>query len=40
MAAKRPASPDDFAEVYGVGEAKLREFAPVFLQAIAEGGPG
>jgi len=40
MAARRPGTPDDFAEVYGVGEAKLREFAPIFLRAIAEGGAG
>jgi ATP-dependent DNA helicase RecQ len=36
MAAKRPGTQDDFADVYGVGDAKLRDFAPIFLQAIAE----
>lgn len=36
MAAKRPGTQDDFADVYGVGETKLRDFAPIFLQAIAE----
>jgi ATP-dependent DNA helicase RecQ len=34
MAAKKPATPDEFAEVHGVGTAKLREFAGVFLAAI------
>ncbi|MGF1630277.1 MAG: DNA helicase RecQ [Kiloniellaceae bacterium] len=38
MARRRPASRDDFAEVFGVGEAKLRDFAEPFLKAIAEFG--
>ena len=35
MARRRPASRDDFAEVFGVGEAKLRDFAAPFLEVIA-----
>ena len=35
MARRRPASRDDFAEVFGVGEAKVRDFAGPFLEAIA-----
>jgi ATP-dependent DNA helicase RecQ len=35
MAAKKPQTPDEFAEVHGVGAAKLKEFAGVFLAAIA-----
>jgi superfamily II DNA helicase RecQ len=38
MARRRPASRDDFAEVFGVGEAKLRDFAAPFLDAIAKFG--
>jgi ATP-dependent DNA helicase RecQ len=40
MAARRPRTRAEFAEVFGVGEAKLRDLAEVFLQAIAahEGG--
>jgi ATP-dependent DNA helicase RecQ len=34
MAAKRPRNEDEFAEVFGVGDAKRREFARLFLQAI------
>ena len=34
MAARRPATPEAFAEVHGVGAAKLREFARPFLDAI------
>ena len=36
MARRRPRSPAEFADVFGVGEAKLREFAEPFLQAIAQ----
>ena len=35
MAAKRPADRDEFAEVFGVGDAKLRDFADIFLEVIA-----
>ncbi|HEX7007154.1 MAG TPA: DNA helicase RecQ [Alphaproteobacteria bacterium] len=38
MAARRPLTRDAFAEVFGVGEAKLRDFADVFLREIAEDG--
>jgi ATP-dependent DNA helicase RecQ len=34
MAARKPQTPDDFAEVHGVGAAKLKAFAGVFLAAI------
>jgi ATP-dependent DNA helicase RecQ len=34
MAARRPANEVEFAEVHGVGAAKLKEFANVFLEAI------
>ncbi len=43
MAERRPRDLDDFAEVNGVGAAKLKEFGEVFLAAIAahqSGGPG
>ena len=36
MAARRPRTRDAFAEVFGVGEAKLRDFAAVFLAEIGE----
>jgi ATP-dependent DNA helicase RecQ len=36
MAAKRPASRDAFAEVFGVGAAKQRDFAEAFLEVIRE----
>lgn len=36
MAAKRPATRDEFAGIFGVGEAKLRDFSEIFLQIIAE----
>ncbi len=36
MAMKKPASEAEFAEVFGVGEAKLRNFAEPFLAAIAD----
>jgi ATP-dependent DNA helicase RecQ len=35
MARRRPATAADFATLYGVGETKLRDLAPAFLQAIA-----
>ena len=35
MAARRPRTPDEFAEVFGVGAAKQEKFAEVFLEAIA-----
>jgi ATP-dependent DNA helicase RecQ len=35
MAARRPADREDFAEVFGVDQAKLEQFAEVFLEAIA-----
>ncbi|RUW30252.1 HRDC domain-containing protein, partial [Mesorhizobium sp. M1E.F.Ca.ET.041.01.1.1] len=35
MAERRPRDLDAFAEVNGVGEAKLREFGEIFLSAIA-----
>ncbi|WP_192258168.1 DNA helicase RecQ [Mesorhizobium silamurunense] len=35
MAERRPRDLDAFAEVNGVGEAKLREFGAIFLEAIA-----
>jgi ATP-dependent DNA helicase RecQ len=34
MAARRPANEVEFAEVHGVGAAKLKEFASTFLEAI------
>lgn len=37
MAAKRPRNEAEFAQVFGVGEAKRREFAALFLQAIGGG---
>jgi ATP-dependent DNA helicase RecQ len=38
MAARRPADREQFAEVFGVGRAKLEQFADIFLCAIAEFG--
>jgi ATP-dependent DNA helicase RecQ len=35
MAAKRPSTLDEFADVHGVGQAKLKDFGSTFLQAIA-----
>jgi len=35
MARRRPASEHEFADVFGVGEAKLRDFAEPFLSVIA-----
>lgn len=34
LAARQPKNEDEFAELPGVGERKLRDFAPVFLSAI------
>jgi ATP-dependent DNA helicase RecQ len=39
MARRRPRSKREFAEVHGVGEAKLKEFAEVFIDAIGAGRP-
>jgi ATP-dependent DNA helicase RecQ len=36
MAGNKPANEAEFARVFGVGEAKLRDFAPPFLALIAE----
>jgi len=38
MAARRPATRDEFAGVFGVGRAKLEEFSGIFLEAIAAQG--
>jgi ATP-dependent DNA helicase RecQ len=35
MAAKAPRDLDSFAEVHGVGAAKLKDFGAIFLRAIA-----
>jgi ATP-dependent DNA helicase RecQ len=35
MAARKPASPEEFLAVHGVGEAKLQRYGDVFLAAIA-----
>ena len=35
MAAHRPSSEESFARVYGVGAAKLRDFAAPFMEVIA-----
>jgi superfamily II DNA helicase RecQ len=34
MAAKRPRNEAEFGEVFGVGEAKRRDFGNLFLQVI------
>jgi ATP-dependent DNA helicase RecQ len=36
LAARQPRTPSDFAELPGVGERKLRDFAEPFLEAIAQ----
>jgi len=36
MASRKPADDIAFAEVFGIGEAKLRDFAQPFLAVIAE----
>ncbi len=41
MAARRPGTKQEFAQVYGVGEAKLRTYADAFIGVIADfGGSG
>jgi len=35
MAARRPATRAQFADVFGIGQAKLDAFADIFLEAIA-----
>ena len=40
MARRRPRTAEDFAEVHGVGAAKLKDFAPRFLAAIADAPTG
>ena len=37
MAARRPQTADEFLEVFGVGEAKLKRYGDVFLEAIPAG---
>jgi len=37
MARRQPRTPDEFAEVHGVGAAKLRDLADPFLAAISDG---
>ena len=39
MAERRPRTRAEFAEVHGVGAAKLKEFAGIFLSAIANHRP-
>jgi len=36
MAVKKPCTVDEFAEVHGVGQAKLRDFASIFVEAIRD----
>ena len=36
MAHRQPQTAEDFADIHGVGEAKLRDLAETFLSAIAE----
>ena len=36
MAAKKPLSKNDFADIYGVGEQKLKQYADVFIDIIAQ----
>ena len=36
MAVKKPGNVDEFAEVHGVGRAKLRDFASIFVEAIRD----
>ena len=35
MAARKPKTQDEFAQIIGVGAAKLKDFAPIFLKAIS-----
>ncbi|MBT3171842.1 MAG: HRDC domain-containing protein, partial [Rhodospirillaceae bacterium] len=37
MARRQPHTADEFAEIHGVGEAKLRDLAEIFLSAISAG---
>lgn len=39
MAIKKPSTVDEFAEVHGVGHAKLQEFSTIFLDAIRDHQP-
>jgi ATP-dependent DNA helicase RecQ len=39
MAAKRPRTRDDFAEVHGVGRAKLERYATIFMTVVREQAP-
>ena len=39
MARRAPRSADDFAQVHGVGQAKLRDFAEAFLEVITASAP-
>ncbi len=36
MAIKKPSTIDEFAEVHGVGRAKLKDFASIFMDAIRD----
>ena len=36
MARRQPRSPGEFADIHGVGEAKLRDLSEIFLTAIGE----
>ena len=36
MARRQPHTADEFAEIHGVGEAKLRDLSEIFLGAISE----
>jgi ATP-dependent DNA helicase RecQ len=40
MAEKKPQTYDAFGEIHGVGEAKQKQFATVFLEAIRAHGDG
>ena len=35
MAVNRPSTRDEFAQIFGVGETKLREFGDIFIDVIA-----
>jgi ATP-dependent DNA helicase RecQ len=39
MASRRPVTRVEFAEVFGVGKAKLEEFSDVFLETISRYDP-
>jgi ATP-dependent DNA helicase RecQ len=36
IAAKKPVTKDDFADVYGVGKNKLRSYADMFIEVVKE----